>query len=242
MATTARNIWTPDAGDDYALTTDLATFADSVDAAIDVVDVTTDVSGLLSDVSDLQNDLSDLGNAIGYLSLVPTSVAGTGVSLSGNRVVASAATAISVNGVFSSTYSKYIISGRLQTSAASVVTMTLRASGTNNTSSNYDRLRTRGTGSTTTDTALVTAASGWDIAPVSLASGIHTFTIEVFAPGSAIPTTGTIQDSVTTNPMTTDAAHVFQSILQRQSTAFDGFTLTAVSGNMTGELKVIGVA
>lgn len=37
MAVTTRGVWTPDSGDDYALTTDLAAMADTIDDAIDAV-------------------------------------------------------------------------------------------------------------------------------------------------------------------------------------------------------------
>lgn len=233
MATTPRGIVTPDSGDPYNYIVDLATMADTIDDAIG--DVDSSVSALVGDVSQIQSLMA-------YKRVIPTSVGGTGVTMSNGVVTISSSPFVSVNGCFSSAYVRYIIYAKFVTSGAAYPFLILRASGSNDTTSNYDLLRTRGTGSGVTDTVLSLASNSWAIAPVALANSIHTVTIELANPESAIPTTGKIEDLVTPNPMTTNAGTVISNVLHRSSTAFDGFTLAPTSGNITGSLRIVGVA
>ena len=71
-------------------------------------------------------------NAQGYTAVIPTSVAGTGVTLgAAGKVTFSASTAVSVNGCFTSTYDNYLIVVDISaTSANSIPQFRLRLAGT----------------------------------------------------------------------------------------------------------------
>ena len=73
------------------------------------------------------------------LSLVtPTSVAGTGVTLSGGQVTFTAASTMSVNGCFTATYDNYqFVMTQSASSATNSIYMRLRVAGVDNSSSQY---------------------------------------------------------------------------------------------------------
>jgi hypothetical protein len=71
--------------------------------------------------------------------ITPTSVAGSGVTLSGGQVSFSASTAISANGVFTTAYDAYQCVLRITGTAGDTqVGLRLRASGTDDSAANYD--------------------------------------------------------------------------------------------------------
>ena len=70
MATTPRNIWTPDSGDGYNLTVDLAAMADTIDDALDDIDVTTDFATAEADIATLQSDMTTAQGDIDDLQAV----------------------------------------------------------------------------------------------------------------------------------------------------------------------------
>ena len=77
-------------------------------------------------------------SAPGMDLITPTSVAGSGVTLSGGVVSFSASTSISVNGCFTSAYDNYMLLFNVDTFAASsALTFRLRASGSDNATSDY---------------------------------------------------------------------------------------------------------
>ena len=59
----------------------------------------------------------------GLTLITPSSVAGSGVSLTGAKVVFTAATSVSVNGVFSATHDNYlvVVRGSVATSGLSLI-------------------------------------------------------------------------------------------------------------------------
>lgn len=76
-------------------------------------------------------------NAVGLWKIAPTSVAGTGVSLSSGQVVFSGSTAISVNGCFTSNYRRYRVEINYVNTVAQVLYWRLRASGSDAVTNNY---------------------------------------------------------------------------------------------------------
>lgn len=76
-------------------------------------------------------------DSIGLWKVSPTSVAGTGVSLSDGKVSFSASTAISVNGCFTSAYRRYRVEINYVNTVAQVLYWRLRAAGTDATTNNY---------------------------------------------------------------------------------------------------------
>lgn len=174
--------------------------------------------------------------AIAGLQLItPSSVAGTGVSLTGPKVSFSAAQSLSVNGVFDSTYDNYLIVIGTDCSAQSGWSMRLRASGSDATSGDYAKqyFYADGTGVAGGRT---TATTSWSITAFSnVWNGLQ---IYVYAPGlaqasafrsiSAVSYNGAyIEDWVGTTNLTT---------------AFDGFTIYTTIQNVTGSLHVYGLS
>ena len=77
----------------------------------------------------------------GLKLIVPTSVAGSGVSVSATgKVTFTAATTVSVNGCFTSSYDNYLIVMRMKASSGNPnIQVRMRASGSDATGSNYTR-------------------------------------------------------------------------------------------------------
>jgi hypothetical protein len=70
-------------------------------------------------------------NGIGTTAVTPTSVAGTGVSLTGAKVVFSGSTSVSVNGCFTSTYDSYRVEIEVPTrSGVGQIQLLVRLAGT----------------------------------------------------------------------------------------------------------------
>lgn len=178
-------------------------------------------------------------NAIAANLMTPTSVAGTGVSLSGAKVVASASTAVSVNGCFTSAYSVYRVVINLTTSGAANIGMTLRVAGTDATTA-YDRQSQRALSATNTVVQSLNQAS-WAL-DITTVTGRHVGEVELFDPFTAVGTTGKVEFGSTANPMTAADGAIYNAmILHRTATAYDGFTLTPSTGNVTGSIWVLGV-
>jgi hypothetical protein len=85
---------------------------------------------------------ADWGSRAGLAKIVPSSVAvgsGTGSADTTGTVTVSAASSVSLNGVFSSTYDNYRIFINGNTASNSDVSLRLRVSGTDNSSAVYNR-------------------------------------------------------------------------------------------------------
>lgn len=172
----------------------------------------------------------------GLKLITPTSVAGAGVSLSGAKVVFTAATSVSVNGVFDSTYDNYLLVLRGTTVSGSGYDFRLRAAGIDNSTASayvYQRLEAsnttiQGQRSTTNQGRLTS-----DL--VSAASyGLHAY---FYGPALAQPTAVRTVPAVNSNgAMIQDFANT-----HNQSTAYDGFTLIIAAAS-TGALTIYGLS
>ena len=173
----------------------------------------------------------------GLKLITPSSVAGSGVSLSGAKVTFTTTTSVSVNGVFSSTYDNYLIvvgSGTI-TPSAETLSIRLRASGTDATGTNYasQELFAGGTSvsggrGTSMDTGNV---AGWW---TPQRSGFHVY---MYGPALAQPTAWR---SVTVST-DSDALIRDHATTHSLSTAYDGFTLRCPN-SISGKLTVYGMS
>ncbi len=170
----------------------------------------------------------------------PTSVAGTGASLSGAVVSASSATSISVNGCFTTDFFRYEIGLDLTCSGAAVLGLVMRASGSN-ASTAYDEQHN----------ATVNASNfpGQALNGSSIPLNAQAFAgkingeIKLWNPATAVATTGLAIIGGQANPMTTSAALIQPMTIQhRTATAYDGFTITPSTGNLTGTVTIRGIA
>ena len=173
-------------------------------------------------------------------SIIPTSVAGTGTTLSGAVVTATTATSVSVNGCFTTGFSLYEITFDLTCSGAATLALVMRAAGTNATTA-YDA-QYNATVHATNFPAQVLNAASISLNAQAFAGKING-QIRLFNPATAVATTGTAFLGGAANPMTTTAALVQHLFIQhRTATAYDGFTLTPSTGTLTGTVTIRGVA
>ncbi len=175
-------------------------------------------------------------NAVGEHILTPTSVAGTGVSLSGAKVTFSSATAVSVNGVFSAQYENYRIN--ISTTASTVSALThlrMRLAGTDDataTAYRFSMLQSASAGAWL-NLDFSGGASVINVGYRQTTGRSHSI-INVFGPFQAAPTGFSVLGQYPGTPYTGGGDH-------NVSTAYDGFSiLLSPSGNFTGTLQVYG--
>lgn len=185
------------------------------------------------------NAIIGLVNRQGSTSIIPTSVAGTGVTLgAGGKVSFSASTAVSVNGCFTSDFDTYRIEIDSTSSGAAVYTLVERLSGTNAATA-YD-VQTNATVNATNFPAQSLNQTSWTMNAQAFAGKMN-MTIDLFNPALAVATTGLVTVGGAANPMTTSAALIQVLFLShRTTTAYDGFTLTASTGTITGSIRIYG--
>ena len=176
----------------------------------------------------------------GLKLIVPTSVAGSGVSVSASgKVTFTAATSISVNGCFTSSYDNYLVVMRTDPSGGgSAMRIRLRASGTNATGTNYtiqllsaDNTTVSGSRSTSADHFRVNLTTD----QANFYDGTHVY---FYGPNLAQPTA---VRSVTVSAYSSALIYDYANT-HSLSTAYDGFTLDTASPNLTGMLCVYGLA
>lgn len=269
MATTTRGIETPDLGTAYNPPVDLAHMADTIDTIVSgLEDVNTERSnygvgttsertaalasfpdGALWYDTTLSAEYRKVAGAWvantpsvtpGTIPMIPSSVAGTGVTVSGSRIVLSGATGtINLNDLFSSTYKHYMVKMRLKVTSGGSVGLLLRASGTDSTSG-YDRQRLSGV-STTPAAAQALNTGSWELVAALLSSGVHTVSLDLSFPADADYTTGAFIASSVDTPMTTAAGVNNAAIGHRTASAYTGLSLALSSSTATGYITVTAV-
>ena len=175
----------------------------------------------------------------GMVPIVPTSVAGTGVTVDAKgRVTFAAATSISLNGVFTSAFDNYHIRMHVQSASAALGgTVRLRASGTDESGTNYSNQQTYTSGATI-QTAATASITAWAFSAV--AGTEHATIADLFAPALAKATLMRLNNATFTGAAangTTDYA-----ARHNLATAYDGLSIIPSTGNMTGTLRVYGLA
>lgn len=168
------------------------------------------------------------------LSLItPTSVSGTGVSLSGSQVVFTSTSSININGCFTDEFTNYKIAFRALGSGAQVSAFfKLRASGTDS-SSGYDQGGMYCTRSGVTGTLSGTAqTTGWYLTNVTQYARAM-FTGDIFGPKlSEFTTVGGVSYEQDAGWWVTGQHQV--------STAYDGLTIYITATTMTGTVSIYG--
>lgn len=176
----------------------------------------------------LSSSPSVLGTGMDLIT--PTSVVGSGVTLSGGQVSFNAATTVSVNGCFSNVYDNYQIVLRITGSTGINAFMRLRAFGSD-TLTNY--------------------VSTWSQLGASYVSGTSTayfeygilravtgnYILNLSGPNLTATTSLTSQG---TDHNATSAGMICNG-RQIDPTQFDGFSLFSNTGNSTGTIRVYGL-
>ena len=176
--------------------------------------------------------------AAGLVSIVPTSVAvgsGSATVSTNGLVTASACTSVSLNGVFSSSYTNYRLTVNMTSTAGStVMRLRLRVAGTDTTSSTY-RSQTFYTSGAGTSAAGITSTGFTADATGRLNTMISG---DIFNPFTV--TTTLINTLWAPYDTPTDFTSGFVQGLQTDSTSFDGITLYGTGGNLSGNVLVQG--
>jgi hypothetical protein len=169
----------------------------------------------------------------GLVEITPTSVAGTGVTISGGSVImAGTGGSASLNGVFSSKYRFYRVLINF-TVSNQVLYFRLRSGGADMFLNNYNYA--------TTYTAYGTGVFG-NFNGVALSTNVIGFcdvnttaqcSLDIVNPFLSLPTN-------TTGTVSWSGAGGHVSGYHSLFAGYDGFTIFAVSGVMSGEIKVYG--
>lgn len=177
----------------------------------------------------------------GMIPIVPTGVSGTGVSRNTTTglVTFTNSPSVSLDGCFTSAFRNYRVLVDI-TSAANIAGMRMRASGADNSTSNYDRQTDQGTVATAS-AANAVGQTQWGA--VFILSASHTegsADLTVFNPRLAVRTR--LTGNVYSSDATTATAVATIGARHRATTQFDGFSIIPGSGNVTGTLMVYGLA
>jgi hypothetical protein len=145
----------------------------------------------------------------------------------------------SVNDVFSATYTLYLIKYNITAkSTGSVQALRLRASGTDDTGSNYYRNSPYFRASSTTVSGGWAANSSMEFGQFSN-NGIGSGTVELVNPFGAVKT-NYLLDTLDTSTTTNQNTRSFTYGIHNLTTQYDGFTIITGSGTIDGEVSVYG--
>jgi len=178
-----------------------------------------------------------LDATVGLVPITPTSIANSGgsASASGGAVTFSGVTSVSLNGVFTSTYVNYRVFIDAIGSGSSVTSsLRFRASGTDNTTANYQTLANY-VARSSASIYRVLDSSYWDI--IGMTTGnTNRAVIDVMGPQLATQTHG----AVTAIGYTNQEQSNFGGYLFGATTQFDGLTFYVASGTITGTIRIYG--
>lgn len=177
-------------------------------------------------------------NQTALSGIVPTSVAGTGVTVSPNgKVTFTNASSVSLNGVFSGSFDNYRITWNSPTRTAAVSTaFRLRNAGVDATGTSYDYVKGVDSGTSRS----VTGSSSNTNFPIDhgiAASILSNGVMDIFGPALTGSVTGVINCAV----LASSACYSTQiSFANELTSTFDGFTMFLTSGTWSGTLRVYG--
>jgi hypothetical protein len=166
--------------------------------------------------------------------ITPTSVAGSGVTVSGGLVTFTAASTVSVNGCFTSTYDNYRVVAAFVTSSNTLqMNLRYRVGGTDNTGATSYSIRGGDQGAFGS-----IGADGNTFPILSGYTGGNFLTMDSLNPFASQYTQGGFNTMSAT--VAVAAAARFGSLVHTSTTSFDGFTIYIASGTFTGTLRVYG--
>ena len=170
----------------------------------------------------------------GLVAIAPTSVAGSGVTVSNATVTFSGSSAVNVNGVFTSTYKNYKVIINISTSSQVLLNYRLRVSGSDNNTANYSQQRLVADNTTVAGERTTGQTTG--VIGQLVLSDFSFFDVNLLQPFEATKT-GIIVTGVSMvgGSYITNLGGQFGA-----ATSFDGFSIFPVSGTITGTLSVYG--
>jgi hypothetical protein len=199
--------------------------------------LTTFVAGQVLTAQELNDSFAAVG---GLVVVVPTSVSVTGGGSSGSvgakgTVIFGTAATVSINGVFSATYDNYAIVCDFDSSAADMeIEARLRVAGVDNSTANSYVFQTLNVNSTTVAGARSTTTA-WRIGQgASVAT--NGFNAILYRPFLA-DTTAYLSNQANSF---SSAYLTIRNGTHNQNTSYDGITLLATTGTITGKVTVYG--
>jgi hypothetical protein len=174
-------------------------------------------------------------DSIGLWKITPTTVAGSGVSISGSNVVFTSAANISVNGVFSADYDFYkVILYLAPTSGTPTPNFKYRTAGTDNSDASYAHF-TRTLNSANGSTADSFNRSQTIGTLVNATSVAQSLVWEIQFPFDSGLNTFSQTNGVVTVGNTQSGWQAFSA-----NASFDGFSIIPSTASYTGKLNVYG--
>ena len=168
--------------------------------------------------------------------ITPTSVAGTGVTVSGGAVSFSGSSTVSVNGCFTATYDNYMMEIAIDTvaTAGNYFTLRVRAAGSDISTATYN-FQTIQAGSTTISSSRATSQTSARLGYVE-PSQSSVARVDVFNPARAVPTNFlSFNNEQVTAPYWHQIANV-----NTNATAYDGFSILSANA-ITGTVRIYGL-
>jgi hypothetical protein len=191
--------------------------------------LTAPIEGMLTWLED--TNVYQYWNGSAWTNLIPTASSGL-VRLS--TITFSGSSSESVNNVFSSTYSHYMIVGSGTNTANDYINVRMRVGGVDNSTANSYITQLDEVYNTSQDITRVTQTSGriarWQ-------TGRGGFTAYVYDPFEAVTTSLRSSEKRGPDPQTGDF-----SIHHTQAVSYDGITFFPGSGTMTGSISIYGLA
>lgn len=190
--------------------------------------------------SDINDAVEKVETYMGLVKVIPTSVtssSGTAATIATNgTVTVSGNSVVNVNGAFTSLYARYRIHFEVYGSGTVNATMRLRASGTDSATGYYISGLYTTFSSTAVNGYAATNATNVSVAQYGNTSAYpHGGSVEIAFPQLAQNTSMAIQilDPYAGQQYQFSCFHIVAS-------SYDGFSLTAASGTMTGSIRVYG--
>lgn len=179
-------------------------------------------------------------NTPGMRLVVPTSVAvgsGSGSVGTSGTVTFSSASSVSLNSCFTSAYRNYKIVLNFSSTNDAYLQARLRASGSDNSTSNYGsafNYQSLTLSNPTGDVNATATQTSWTKVAYHPANNDHSVMLEIFQPQITSKTTGVGFQS------RSDAVFIYTGLLHQGSSSFDGITFIPGAGTITGTIQVYG--
>lgn len=177
-------------------------------------------------------------NAVGLWRMTPTSVSGSGASITSGKgqISLNACAAVTINGVFTADFENYLLVARLSfTGGDTYIQLTASGTATAGTAYNWSMMQAySGAGVTTTRTA-----NTGSVTFMSNGNGVYqSATSDIFAPQLAQVTMFQTANLRNDGAYTVPANYLFYGNCNN-TTQYDGIKITG-GGNMTGTISIYG--
>ena len=181
--------------------------------------------------------MTTLQSNIGLVPMTPSSVSGTGVTIVGNTTTIAAASTASINGVFTSAYTNYVVTYNL-TAASSFMRLKLKTAGAD-ISTNYGATMAYIVDNSTAWAWLNAGAASWNATNWLISNGVSGVygSITVFNPNLAA---NTWMDGSATSFNSTNSAKLTFGGRNAGTDQATGLTIFPDSGTFTGTVTVYG--